>query len=291
MTRRTARLAAPLAAAWCAAALAGCGAAKTPGDGTSVIDCEPSAHARDDAVGLLGAGEYRIGGWNHMLGIGAFETQGHEPRAYTVTPEKYLPAEACGGEPVLSVVLASKTYDWDRRHGNGIEAQFPSENLTFADVTDVVLEFRYDPDASALPGPAALADAYDDLLDAEAARAIDSGDLAFEVTLFGPSAAGPSVNAGVLIVVDEELAREGWVRVQVPREELTFYTEESYERTVVDPAELDTATVQGLRLVPETTSATVARHAIGDQFDPQGAPEVFKEMALEIALIEIGRDA
>jgi hypothetical protein len=50
--------------------------------------------------------------------------------------------------------------------------------------------------------------------------------------------------------------------------------------------------VQGLRINPETSEGATVRRLVterGDEFDPQAKPELFKEMAMTISLIEVGR--
>jgi len=112
-----------------------------------------------------------------------------------------------------------------------------------------------------------------------------------ELTLFGEGATAdqPFMNAGLIIAVDPEQASQGWVRVQIPREQLTFYTEENYERTPVTDSDWQELTVQGLRINPETANGLTVRHFVLDNFDATAKPELFKEMAITFAVIEVGR--
>ena len=46
---------------------------------------------------------------------------------------------------------------------------------------------------------------------------------------------------------------------------------------------------QGLRINPETSSGMTVRNYLLDDFDVTAKPELFKEMAITFALIEVGR--
>lgn len=234
---------------------------------------------------------WRVGGWNHVNGVGSFQTVAQPVGAYRITAENWLPDATCAGAKTLTTVLAKKTYDWNQQHANGMEAAFPTEELTFADVTDVVLVLRFDPDRSHLPSADQLAAAYGDLLTPEQLAELDAGEINLELTLFGEGAGPdhPFMNAGLIIAVDPAQAADGWLRVQIPRKELTFYTEDNYVRTEVEPDAWGDLLVQGLRINPETTNGHTVRHFLQDSFEVTAKPELFKEMALTFALIEVGR--
>ena len=248
---------------------------------------------RPEAITLLGPDDYRVGGWSHISGVGAFESVARAVGDYRIEPENYIADDSCAGHKTLDAILVKKTHDWDRQHANGIETQFPTEGLTFGDVTDITLELRLRPEDSAIPSPAALAAAYGDLLSESELAAFDSGHVNLELTLFGAGATAdaPFMNAGIIIDVDPAEFGEGWVRVMVPRDQLTFYTEDNYVRTEVGADEHQDLRVQGLRINPETASGSTVRSYVGDAFDGQSRPEFFKEMAITFALIEVGRVA
>lgn len=258
--------------------------------GTYAIECGAEAHD-PSAVVVLSDDLYRVGGWNHVNGVGSFETVAREPNAYAISASSYVPDASCGGANTLSLVLAKKTYDWDQQHANGIESQFAGEQLTFGEVESIVLDVRLDPAHSVLPKAADYAAAYGDLLTPDQLEELDGGHVNLELTLFGPGAeAGdPSMNAGIIIDVDPEAVGTDWFRVKVPRENLTFYTEQSYERTEVGEDANQNLLVTGLRINPETSSGNEVRVYVGDAFDPLAKPELFKEMAITFAVIEIER--
>lgn len=241
----------------------------------------------------MGEGTWRLGGWSHVNGVGAFETVTRPIADYRITAENWLADNTCGGAKTLAVVLTKKFYDWDRQHANGMEAVISSDGLTFGEVTDIVIEFRFDAEGSRLPNHQELLATYGHLVTADDISALDDGSINLELTLYGAGATAdaPFMNAGTIISVDPALASDGWVRVQVPREQLTFYTEENYARTEVGPDQWQELTVAGLRINPETSSGNVLRHTLGDAFDTTAAPETLKEMALFFGLIEVGRSA
>lgn len=259
--------------------------------GTYAIDCDSSASVREDAITVLGPDTYRLGGWSHIRSVGAFKTVARPVGDYRIDSENYVADDSCAGNPTLSVILVKKTHDWDRQHANGLESQFPTDGLTFGDVTDITLELRLRPEVSSIPSASMLKVAYGDLLSDAELAAFDNGHVNLELTLFGSGATAdsPFMNAGVLIDVDPAEFGDGWVRVKVPREQLTFYTEDNYVRAEVGADEYQDLRVQGLRINPETSSSSTVRNYVGDAFDAQSRPELFKEMGIAFALIEVGR--
>ena len=260
--------------------------------GVSGIECGADQHS-PDALAVLSPDMYRVGGWNHVNGVGSFETVALEAREYAINAKNYQPDATCGGVNTLQVVLAKKTYDWDKQHANGLESQFPGEDLTFGEVEAIVLDLRIDMSRSVLPQAADYEERYGDLLTPEQLAELDGGKVNLELTLFGAGATAdqPFMNAGTIIEIDPAQFGNGWLRVKIPREELTFYTEKSYERTEVGPDQHQDLLVQGLRINPETSSGNEVRVYVGDAFDPQGKPELFKEMALAFHTIEVERSA
>jgi hypothetical protein len=271
-------------------------ASAAPEPGVYAIECDPAAHARSDAVTVLSETDYRVGGWNHVNGVGSFETVQLEPRDYAISAENFVAQPDCGGQKALGTVLAKKTYDWDRQHANGMEASFPAENLTFGEVGDVVLEVRVDAATTAIPSAQDLAAAYGDLLDAAQLEALDAQQINLELTLYGDGtdAGAQTMNAGTIVAVDPVEFADGWVRIAVPREDLTFYTETDYVRTEVAPDQHPTVLVEGLRINPETAQGATVRRLLadaGEDFDVTAKPELFKEMGLTFSLIQVGRGA
>lgn len=258
--------------------------------GTLGVECTPN-DANPDAITVLSNDIYRIGGWNHVNGRGSFETVRQEPEAYRIAPERYVPDETCDGAKTLSVLLARKTYDWDRQHANGMETQFPGEGLTFDDIHSIVLQFRIDPETTYLPTDEEYEAAYGDLLSDGELAGFDDEAITLEVTLFGSgkTATQPFMNASALVEVYPGDFGDGWVRVQFPRHDMEFYTEESYVRTPVNEGEYGDLAVMGMRINPEIASRTVVRSYVGDDFDPTAKPELFKEMGLTFAGIQVER--
>lgn len=262
-------------------------------DGVTPVTCDLEAQrgASDATVTVLADPIWRVGGWNHVNGVGSFSTVAQPVGAYRISAENWRADESCAGAKTLVTVLAKKTYDWDRQHANGMESSFPTEELTFGEVDSLVLVLRLDPARTHLPSAQDLAAAYGDRLTAQQLAELDSGEINLELTLFGEGATAdqPFMNAGAIIAVDPAQAAAEWVRVQVPRADLMFYTEENYVRTEVGSDEWQDLRVQGLRINPETAEGLTVRHFVLDDFDVQAKSELFKEMALTFALIEVGR--
>ena len=262
-------------------------------NGVTAVECDLTDQSRpaSQAVTVLGDPTWRVGGWSHVTGVGSFVTVKLDVGDYRITAENWLTDASCGGAKTLDTVLLKKTYDWNQQHSNGMEAAFVTEGLTFGDVSDLVLVLRFDAARSHLPTADELAVAYGDLLSSDQLAELDGGAINLELTLFGEGATAdqPFMNAGLIVEIDPATASEGWVRVQVPREDLVFYTEDNYVRTEVGADAFQDLLVEGLRINPETRNGKVVRHYVGDAFDTTAKPELFKEMALTFALIEVGR--
>ncbi|NLF03517.1 MAG: hypothetical protein GX593_00630 [Actinomycetales bacterium] len=278
-----------------ALALAGCSGytAATLEAGVSKVDCDPVGHARADAdaVRLLGANKFTIGGWNHAstasAGLALPATR------YRVSGDYYQPDPTCDGERTLDLVLVKRLVDWYDQHVNGVESTFLGEEVTFGQLTDLTLELRLRPEHTVLPTPQDVAAGLGDVLTSEQLTSLDKGLVNLELTLFGEGQRGdrPYVGASTIIELDPAELGEDWVQVRVPVDELDFYTEVTYDRT---PAELDEYAdllVAGLRINPESADGTTARHHLLDDFVPGQIPEIFKEMGIAFSLIEVGRAA
>lgn len=271
-------------------------ASAAPEPGVYAIECDPAGHVRTDAVTILGPDDYRVGGWNHINGVGSFSGALLEPRDYAISAENYVEQPDCGGQRALETVMVKKTYDWDRQHANGIEATFPAEQLTFGSFTDIVLEVRVDGESTAIPSADDLAATYGDLLDPDQLSALDAQQINLELTLFGDGAdaGAQTMNAGTIVSIDPDESAGGWVRVAVPRDDLSFYTETDYVRTDLAPDEHGALQIDGLRINPETAEGATVRRLqteAGDEFEVTAAPETLKEMGLTFALIQVGHDA
>lgn len=282
-----------------ALALGACADSSSPGapryEITS-IECDPASSARDEseAFSPLGGETYAITGWSHAS---SKETSlALEPAAYGPRRDAWVPDASCGGQSSLEVVLVKRLVDWDKQHMQGIEAQLPRKQVRFSDVTDITLELRLRPELSVLPSPAELAEHFKDVLTPEQVTELDQGKVNLELTLFGEGLTQdhPFLNAGTIIEIDPsrwEGPADGWVRVTVPIASLEGYTEVAYQRTPADLADYPELFVKGLRINPESASGKVLRHFQLEDFEVGATPELFKEIGLSIALIELGHSA
>lgn len=254
------------------------------------VACDPASSARGSATAFspLGGDTYAVTGWSHTS---AAETSlALDPSRYGLIRASYTPDPTCADQNTLEIVLVKRLVDWDRQHMNGIEAFLPRRAVLFSDVTDITLELRLLPELSAIPSPERLTTHFADVLDDEEVRELDTGKVNLELTLFGEKADAerPYLNAGTIIEIDPAEWADGWVRVTVPAETLDAYTEVAYQRTAAELGDYPELTVRGLRINPESASGRTLRHYQLDDFVLGATPELFKEMAMSIALIEVG---
>lgn len=273
------------------ALLAACSTSSTDlGYEIESVSCDPAASARpaDVAFSPLGGNTYAVTGWSHTSAAETSLALDHTQ--YGLLRANFAPDASCGGQNTLDIVLVKRLVDWDRQHMNGIEALLPPRTVRFQDVTDITLELRLVPELSSIPDPEDLAAHFAEVLDPEEVHELDTGKVNLELTLFGEKANAerPFLNAGTIIEIDPAEWSDGWVRVTVPLETLDAYTEVAYQRTAAELADHPELTVRGLRINPESASGRTLRHHQLDDFEVGATPELFKEMALSIALVEVG---
>ncbi|MDQ2624470.1 MAG: hypothetical protein M3Y20_04845, partial [Actinomycetota bacterium] len=245
----------------------------------------------DRAFSPLGGETFAVTGWSHASP--AETLLALDPAAYGLRRASFAPDDECGGQNSLEIVLAKRLVDWDKQHMNGIEAQLPPRSIRFSDVTDITLELRLRPDLSTIPSREQIAAHFADVLDPSQLDELDTGKVNLELTLFGYglTAERPFLNAGTIIEIDQDEWKEQWLRITVPIETLDGYTEVAYQRTPADLAEFPELFVRGLRINPESASGRTLRHFQLDDFELGSTPELFKELGLSIALVEIGHRA
>lgn len=270
--------------------LAGCAASPSPAYEVTAVECASAAVPRPDdrAFTPLGDEILTMTGWSHTSP--AETSLALEHTRYGLRRSAFLPDPTCADRSTLEIVLVKRLVDWDRQHVNGLEATWPTRSVRFSDVTDVTLVLRLLPGLSSIPGPEALAEHFAGVLEPEQVHELDGGKVNLELTLFGEpaNAERPFLNAGTIIEIDPDAHPDGWVRVTVPLEAFEAYTEVAYQRSPSSLEEHPGLFVRGLRVNPESASGRTLRHVQLDDFEPGATPELFKEMALQLALVEVG---
>ena len=94
-------------------------------DDVTTVTCDLADQADPDAIAVLADPEWRVGGWNHVNGVGSFATTKLEVGDYAISAENWLADPTCAGARTLATVLAKKTYDWDQQHANGMAHKYP----------------------------------------------------------------------------------------------------------------------------------------------------------------------
>ena len=279
-------------------ALAACSAggaepSEAPTYAVEAVDCtEASApRAAESAFSPLGGDTFDVTGWSHTSP--AETSLAREASSYGQRRAAFAPDGTCGGQNTLEIVLVKRLVDWDKQHMNGIEARLPPRAVRFADVTDITLVLRTRPELSTIPSPEKLAEHFADVLTPEEVAELDTGKVNLELTLFGEglTVEHPFLNAGTIIEIDQGTWDEQWVRVTVPIEALDGYTEVAYQRTPADLADYPELFVRGLRINPESVGGRTLRHFQLDDFEVGATPELFKELGLSIARVEVGHTA
>ena len=254
------------------------------------ITCDPatSSRAADVAFSPIGGDNLAVTGWSHTSAAETSLALDHT--RYGLMRANFTPDPTCVDQNTLDIVLVKRLVDWDRQHMNGVEAGLPIRSILFSDITDITLELRLLPEESTIPDPDALTEHFADVLEPAQIRELDTGKVNLELTLFGQKANAerPFLNAGTIIEIDPAEWADGWVRVTVPAEALEGYTEVAYQRTPAELEDYPELFVHGLRINPESAGGRTLRHFQLDDFVLGATPELFKEMAMSIALVEVG---
>lgn len=240
-------------------------------------------------------------GWSHVAANAAGEFNG---LALETTDPLYavpgvVAADAtCGGASTVRNVLVKKFGNWDHQHANGIEPSLTSQNKTFSDVNSIVLEFKINSQNTVLPSQTYLAAQYDQLTPAQIAQ-LDSGKVNLAVSVISPRSAtdhsqGDTTGQAERYIEIDPVNFDRWLRVEIPFEDMNFYTVDNYAKTLSDLSTLASTPVDVLQINPEIygnrrapsqigTFGNVVRNFNGTDY----APEIFKEIDITIKKVEV----
>jgi hypothetical protein len=220
-------------------------------------------------------------GWNHATNGVASEWTNLKNSGATYNYSASAKVnDSCNGTDTMNMVLVKKIADWDHQHANGFERNILAHGYKFGDIESLILDLKINSAKTSIPTVAAIKTTYASYVNATTVDALENGKVNIGITLHD----GGSLNAAIIIELDQTALADKWVRVTIPMKNLTFYSESNYVRTNKTLAELSNVVIQRGLFVAETNSGAVLRGNINPW--STSVPETFKEVDLSFKKIE-----
>jgi hypothetical protein len=189
--------------------------------------------------------------------------------------------DSCNGVDTINMVLVKKVADWDHQHANGFEKNILAMGYKFGDIENLVFDLKINSANTLVPSVASLKTTYASYVTAATIDAMDAGKVNLGITLHD----GGNLNGAIIIELDQAALLDKWVRVTIPMNKMTFYSEVNYVRTNKTLADLSNTVIQRGLFVAETKSGNVLRGNISN-WDTVSVPETFKEVDFSFKKIE-----
>lgn len=235
---------------------------------------------KDLKTGIFGPHHSEFNSWNHTDKHDEFASLGLDLSHYQI--QKNESSDGCSN-PVLSGVLVKKFADWNRQHANGFELINPSD-FAFKDLKRVILIIKIDKARSSIPSQAEVISHFAGHSDAKTLSKLDKGNINLSIGLYANSENdGRSYNAEKVLAISPLIGFDKWMKVSIPLNELSLYSEENYASTEIPLAGFEQRVIEGVRITAETEDKKVLRNLNGELFrDGKAPPELFKEIGVSL---------
>jgi len=248
------------------------------------LDKRPVYRLLDQSVNILD-------GWNHIdTKTAEFSSLAQQNSAYKISQEQYSANDPdCDGVATQKAVLVAKLSDWTHQHANGLEAKITGQELSYADIANLVLDLKLSTANTKIMGPKGLQQRYQTWLQPAQLDKLDNGKATLLVTLFAKGALDQhsrSLSAEYFIELDPLRMADRWLRLIIPISDFEFYYEQEYARETVAAGAEITELIEGFRLTAESHQGVQIRNLMKDGWNSQ-IPETFKEIGLEIRRIAL----
>ena len=238
---------------------------------------------------VLNENRNTLKGWNHIdIKNDEFKTLQLSNNSYQISNEQFVPDTECSNSKVQNAVLVAKLSDWTRQHANGFETVIDVDNITFSNISHVMIDLRINQDKTNIANVDLLYERYGKHLEKEKFNILDKGKANLGITLFEDGAldqSTASLNAQYFLEIDQQEYFDQWLRFLVPINEFDVYQEKEYTKihdTIVNNPE---TLIHGFRLVAETSQGKQLRNLLGDNWN-ESLTETFKEVSISLRRIE-----
>jgi len=241
---------------------------------------------------VLDSGADPLPGWSHIekaKPTNEYQSLPLSDEAYQINAAAYRPDPSCNGEKVQNATLVVKLSDWTRQHSNGIEAILGRTAPRFNDVEFVLLDLRINSKGTEITSQEALKERYGDYLNDSKFDVFDNGKVNLGITLFEKGAldqSSRSFNSEFFLEIDQDLYADKWLRVMLPIDDFSFYTQKDYQNQSASLANYGDQAVYGFRINPENSHGNQLRNLLGEAWNTS-IPETFKQMAISIRRVEL----
>ena len=222
-----------------------------------------------------------LGGWNHTVNF-AEEFVGLQ-RSF----EHYqVNSDNAKTQDFYTTTLIKKLGDWNHQHANGIIADVTANALLFSQIAGIEVLLKIDSAASHIPNKHDILATYGQLLTAEQLSQLDDEHVYLSFALYGPMSATMTFNADYLLKLDSASQLDQWLRITIPINQLTTYSEEHYQEQPIIFTAAQNQIITGLRIMAETASTKVVRNLLLEKFN-DSTPKLFKEINLNLQYLGI----
>ncbi|AJQ96258.1 hypothetical Protein YC6258_04224 [Gynuella sunshinyii YC6258] len=229
-----------------------------------------------------------IWGWNHIASSAtefANVQFGYDSDKYRVDNSSIQHDTSCEDEFVYKTILVKKYANWDHQHANGLGYDFDQE-VAFGQLQDIVIDLKLNSAETHIDHQEFL-DSYSEIVSQDVLEQIDRGKFNLGIALNGqllPDNTDVSFNGSIIIELDQSELSDQWLRLVIPAEAFTYYTQKGYDKVTdnLSVNDYQTLLLQGIRINPETTSGLVLRHKISSEFENLNVTEHFKEEGISI---------
>lgn len=257
-----------------------------------LIACTFSTHQQPEKfhksqVFFWGDGNCEYSAWNHVTDNQEWDELKNSVDTYQISSIP-LDKQSCEGK-ILKTTLIKKLGDWNQQHPNGIEILSPQQRIRFNNIQSLNLELKINQNLSSIPTFAQLKSVYGSYL-AEEVSSIDTGNYVLGITIFNHTdKTGISYNlSNFQQITANQISENGSIKLQIPLNQFYAYREENYEDTTLTIPDFEQITIDGIRIVAESTQGKVLRNYNQSVFLNQEAPiEIYKEIALNILSLSI----
>jgi len=201
----------------------------------------------------------------------------------------YSVLSPCNQPKSLATTLVKKVANWQRQHGNGLEFNLASSNTTFASVGSLHLRLKLNTRHSQLPNNTEVGSALAPFISDEILTDLDDENGYLRFTFYGRNHA----NTDVATIYGDIILRlspiehgDHWLNISIPFSDLSYSSQINYQAQPATTEQLTQEPIKGLLITAETKNGKTLRHYLLDDF-PKNAPEITKEIAIEIEQILI----
>lgn len=241
---------------------------------------------------VLDKGRNTLKGWSHIQTNkegGEYSALKLSNKDYLISLDNYVADKSCAFSKVQHATLVVKLSDWTRHHSNGYETLIDNDELAFSDVGYLLIDLKINRVGTAIDDLDLLRQRYDDYLTAEEFSEFDQGKVNLGLALFDSGALDQStnsLNAELIISIDQDLYFDQWIRVIAPTTDFNAYFEKDYTRNAADLLDYGATKIGGFRLKAESSHGQQLRNILGDNWS-EHLPETFKEVSVRLRRIEL----